>query len=408
MSEAPSQQSGRDSGQRQTPLAHTSGRGAGGEGRRALRAAAVAGTVAAAGIVLWTLLPASADRGAIAAPKAAPARPALTVSLVAPQKAHWPLAIAANGNVAAWQEAVIGAEIGGHPLTEVRVNVGDAVRRGQVLALIASETVAAELAQARAAAEEAQAMLAEAEANAQRARSVQESGALSALQVSQFLTAEQTAQARRNAARARVQAAELRLAQTRVLAPDDGIISARAATVGSLAQPGQELFRLIRGGRLEWRAEVTAAELAQIAPGMEAVVQPPGAAAPVAGRVRKVAPTVDPKTRNALVYVDLPAPGPLRAGMFARGELRVGAAAALTLPQESVVLRDGFAYVYQVGADSIARELKVEVGRRVGDRVEIVRGLDAGTRVVAAGAGFLSDGDLVRVAEAAAGVAARP
>ena len=75
------------------------------------------------------------------------------------------------------------------------------------------------------------------------------------------------AAARLAAARARQQAAELKLSKTNVLAPDDGVISARSAVVGSLTQTGQELFRLIRGGRLEWRAEVPSADLVKVKPG---------------------------------------------------------------------------------------------------------------------------------------------
>jgi RND family efflux transporter MFP subunit len=359
---------------------------------------------ALAGAALWTVASKAQDGKAQpdAAKRAAQAaRPALSVTLSAPQPADWPQVIAANGNVTAWQEAVIGAEIGGYRLTEVLVNVGDVVKKGQLLARVSSDTVAAELAQARAAVEEAQANLAEARANADRARQIQASGALSAQQINQFLTAEQTALARLNAARARVQADELRLAQTRVLAPDDGVISARAATVGSLAQGGQELFRLIRGGRLEWRAEITATELARVKPGMLATLQPPGADANarVQGKVRMVAPTVDPQTRNAIVYVDLPAGSPVRAGMFVRGEVQVGQGSALTLPQSAVLLRDGFAYVYRVGPDNRVAEVKVEVGRRVGERVEITRGITADMKLVASGAGFLSDGDTVKVVD---------
>ena len=366
--------------------------------RRAL--ALCAAVVLGAG-ALWTLSSRAQDgKGADAAKKAGN-RPALTVTLVSPQSAEWPLSIAASGNVVAWQEAIIGAEISGFRVVEVLANVGDSVRRGQLLARISSDNVAADAAQARAGLAEAQAMLAEARANAERARQVQASGALSAQQISQYLTAEQTAQARVTAAQASVQAAELRLAQTRVLAPDDGVISARSAAVGSLAQPGQEMFRLIRGNRLEWRAEVTATELARIRPGMTTLLQLPGADARIAGKVRMVAPTVDPQTRNALVYVDLPAGTGARAGMFARGELQLGKAAALTLPQTAVVMRDGFSYAFRVGADNRVSEVKIEVGRRVGDRVEVVRGIGDDTKVVASGVGFLADGDLVRVTEAA-------
>ncbi|HMV52153.1 MAG TPA: efflux RND transporter periplasmic adaptor subunit [Rhodocyclaceae bacterium] len=329
-------------------------------------------------------------------------KPALTVSLISAQSAEWPRLLLANGSIAPWQEAVIGAEISNYRLTEVNVNVGDTVRKGQVLARVSSDNVATELAQSKAALAEAQATVAEARANAERARQLQTSGAISAQQINQYLTAEQTALARVHAAQARVQADELRLAQTRVVAPDDGVISARTATVGSLAQPGQELFRLVRGSRLEWRAEVTEAELARVRQGAIAKVTTPNGNT-VRGRVRMVAPTVDPQTRNGIVFVDLPidATGTVvRAGMFARGEFELGTAPALTLPQSAVVLREGFAYVFRLDGESRVAQTKVSVGRRAGDRIEITGGLDAAARVVASGAGFLADGDLVRVAPA--------
>jgi len=373
------------------------------------RARALLAAVAAAGVLgaaaLWTAAsPAQEGKTpADAAKKAAPAaRPALTVTLAEPQPADWPQVIATNGNVAAWQEAVIGAELPGMRITEVLVNVGDKVVRGQPLARIAAETVLADLAQARAAVAEAEAALAEAKVNVERARQLQTQGFISPQAGLQSATAEQTAAARVAAAQARVQTEEVRLSHTRILAPDDGVISARTATVGSLAQSGQELFRLIRGGRLEWRAEVTASELARVQPGMAATLQPPGGEAHVRGTVRMVAPTLDAQTRNALVYVDLPAGSPLRAGMFVSGRLQVGQGSALTLPQSAVVLRDGFAYVFSVGADRRVAEVKVELGRRVGDRVEITRGVTPAMKLVASGAAFLADGDTVRVVEPAA------
>jgi RND family efflux transporter MFP subunit len=186
-----------------------------------------------------------------------------------------------------------------------------------------------------------------------------------------------------------------------VLAPDNGVISARLATVGQTPQAGQELFRLIRDGRLEWRAEVTATELARIRPGMAVSLVPAGPDTQrIEGKVRMVAPTVDPQTRNAIVYVDLPQPGAARAGMFARGEFELGRGSALTLPQSAVVMREGFSYVYRIQPDNRVAQVKVDTGRRVGDRVEITGGLEPDARVVASGAAFLADGDLVRIVEA--------
>ena len=324
------------------------------------------------------------------------ARPALSVQLTALQAADWPMSLGANGSIAAWQEAVIGTEIGGLKLLDVKANVGDVVRRGQLLAQLQSESVAADVAATRASLTEAQAVLAEARANGDRARQLQPGGAISAQQAQQMLTAEQTASARVDALKARLGADELRLSQTRLVAPDDGVISARIASVGAVVQPGQELFRLIRQQRLEWRAEVPATELSRIRPGTVVNVLPAGTTA-VRGKVRIVAPTVDPVSRNGLVYVDLAAAPAVRAGMFARGDFELGRAPARSLPQSAVLLRDGFSYVFRVGDDNRVAQTKVMTGRRQGDRVEIVDGLAEGVKVVASGAGFLADGDTVRV-----------
>ena len=328
-------------------------------------------------------------------------KPALTVTTTQPQVSKIPLRISANGNIAAWQEASIGNEIGGLRLTEVKVDVGNVVARGQVLAIFSADTVKADLAQARAAVAEAEAMLAEAGANAQRARDLQPKGFLSAQQINQYLTTERTAQARLEAQRANMEMQQLRLKQTQVLAPDHGVISARTATVGAVLPTGQELFRMIRQGRLEWRAEVSSADLVSLKPGMRAWVTSANSIA-IKGTVRKVAPTVDAQTRNGLVYVDLPSPGSIKAGMFARGEFEIGGNKGLTLPQSAVLLRDGFNYVLRVDTESKVSEVKVAVGRRVGDRIEITGGLDTSAHVVAVGGVFLADGDTVRVVDVVA------
>jgi HlyD family secretion protein len=341
----------------------------------------------------------AADPAPAAASAANPARAALTVTAVQAQRSELPIRLSAGGSVVAWQEASIGTEANGLRLAEVLVNVGDRVRAGQVLARFAPESVKADLAQIRASVAEAEAMLAEAAANAQRARELDATGALSQQQISQFLTAERTARARLEAQRAAAEVQQLRLRQTEVRAPDAGMISARSATVGAVLPAGQELFRLIRQGRLEWRAEVPATELGRLQPGLPVQVQL-GGEAPVAGRLRMVAPTVDAQTRNGLVYVDLPATPLARAGMYARGEFELGRSNGLTLPQTAVVLRDGFSHVLRIGSDNRVTELKVQLGRRVGDRVEVLSGLDAQARVVAAGGGFLADGDTVRVVSA--------
>jgi RND family efflux transporter MFP subunit len=330
----------------------------------------------------------------------------LTVTVAMPQMASMAQKISANGSLAAWQEAIVGAEANGLKITEVRVNVGDRVQRGDVLATLQADTLRAELAQAQAALAEATASAQEAQAQAERARSLQQQGFFSNAQLSQALAAQASAAARVQSARAMVQLQGVRLSQTQVRAPDAGTISARQATVGSVVGAGTELFRLIRQGRIEWRAEVTAAEVGRIQVG--APVQVRAASGQVLqGKVRMVAPSVDVQTRNALVYVDLPsATGSARAGMYAQGDIGLGQSQALSVPQAAVVVRDGFSYVYTVGADQKVSQIKVQTGRQSGDRVEVLSGLKAEAQVVASGGAFLNQGDTVRVVDAALPAAA--
>ncbi len=371
--------------------------------RKLRRAGLAAALVVIAAIVIAFLSrsPAKAPDAVPSQPAEATAKPALTVSTARPQMMTLQQTLVANGDIAAWQEASIGSEANGLRLTEVLVNVGDKVRTGQVLARFSDETVQADLAQARASLMEAQATLAEAASNAERARTLTSTGALSTQQINQYQTAEQTARARVAAAEATVDAQRLRLKFTQLLAPDDGVISFRSATVGAVVPAGTELFRMIRKGRLEWRAEVMATELSQVQPGT-AVRVTAANGTQLNGKVRSIGPTVNPQNRTALVYVDLgPSPdgaAAARAGMFARGEFQTGSGNALTVPQQAVVVRDGFSYVFRLNPDGRVSQLKVKTGRYLKGRVEIIDGIAPDAELVTAGAGFLNDGDLVRVA----------
>ena len=184
-----------------------------------------------------------------------------------------------------------------------------------------------------------------------------------------------------------------------MVSPDNGVISARTATVGSLAQTGQELFRLIRDHRLEWRAEVTSSDLYKLKQGMTArIISPDPAQATVTGKVRMIAPVIDPQTRYGLVYVDIPTTQAVRMGMFVKGEFDLGEKPALTIPQTALLLRDGFSYVFIVDQNNRVTQQKVTIGRRLGDRVEIMD-LPTQVKLVSSGTGFLTDGDLVIVAK---------
>ena len=329
---------------------------------------------------------------------AKPPAAGMAVSVTKPRSEQFARTVVATGSVYAWQEAVIGPEVGGYRVAEVRVDVGDKVRKGQALVRLADEMAAAEVASKRAAKAQADAQLITASSNLRRAESLDGSGAVSAQERERLKSEDLAARARVEAASSDLTAAELKLKYTRVVAPDDGVVTSRSVVVGQIAQAGGEMLRLLRQGRVEWRAEVPEARMRDVKAGQAARVTTADGVELV-GTVRTVAPTVQSGTRTGLVYVDLPKPEGARPGMFARGEIEISKSNAATLPLASVIVRDGFSYVFVVNDKQGVERRRVQTGTVRNGRIEVLSGLVASDRVVNRGAGFLKDGDSIRVVE---------
>lgn len=360
-----------------------------------------AGCMALASIAIGIIVLHGPGQRANAAP-ASLQRPALTVTLEAPQSVEWTSTIAADGVIEPWQELVIGAQTSGLPLAEVRVSVGDQVRRGDVLAVFDPALPGMEAAQLEAALAQAQAAARQAVAVRDRMLALAAGGAVSRQDVQNAEMQADTATAQVRLVQAQLAARRQQQRYATVRAPDDGIVSARAAMAGTVANAGLELFRIIRQGRLEWRGELTAAQLAQVRPGQQVTLSlPDGSAA--SARIRQSAPRLDGRTRLAIVYADVQTGSRARAGMFAGGRIALGTTRAMAVPAHSVVVRDGSSLLFVAarrGSEAIARALHVDVGRRQGGQVEILGSLPSDARVVGQGAAFLKDGDVVRVAAA--------
>lgn len=329
----------------------------------------------------------------------------LTVSAATPRSVALRRTLPATGTITAWQEIAISPEVGGYLVASVNADVGTQVRKGQVLATLRSDLLAADLAQRRAAREQARASLANAQSVLRRAEPLKEPGAISDEELDRLRTDVLTARARLQSTEAELSTAQLRLDKARIVSPDAGTITSRSTTVGRVAQPGEEMFRLLRQGRLEWRAEVPELRLREIRPGQQVALRTADGSR-LTGRVRTVAPTVQSDSRSALVYVDIVAGSGARPGQFARGEFDLGRSEALTVPLAALVVQDGMNYVFVVGPDGRVERRRIEIGATQGSTVEVSQGLRADERVVAQGAGYLRDGDRVTVAAAPAADAA--
>ena len=326
-----------------------------------------------------------------------------TVTVTTVNQVDLPRTLSVSGTVSAWEEVPVGAETGGLVATAVYVDEGSYVRQGQVMVKLNDDVLRAQLAQQDASVASAEALVAQQDAALERARELRERGYLSQAALDTAQANQRTAAAQLAAARAARSETATRLDQTNIRAPVAGRVISRNVTRGQIVQPGTELFRLVRDGRLELDAQVPEADLALVRPGMTAVVTADQASGPTGGRVRIVTPEVDPQTRLGVARIALNSGTSLKSGMFARAEIALGQLPALVVPSEAVIYREGQAGVYVLGADNATvRFVQVRTGAREGDNVVIESGLEAGQRVVVKGAGFLADGDRVTVAPATA------
>ncbi|MEZ5564086.1 MAG: efflux RND transporter periplasmic adaptor subunit [Gammaproteobacteria bacterium] len=328
--------------------------------------------------------------------------PSLVVTTTVPAAHEVERKLVISGSVAAWQEITLGVELTGVRVAEVLVEVGDRVKAGQTLVRLDARSLRVQSRQAEASVAQAKAGLELAQADFRRGQSLVKQGLISSSNADQLQANLSSAQAQLATADANLDAARLQLSFATLKAPEAGVISARSVQPGQIVSAGADMLKLIRDGRLEWRAELTESDLARVRTGMPVELTSPGGAK-VTGTVRTVSPAVNPDTRTGMLYADLPDPGDLRAGMFAEGQLLLGKATATVLPRESVVYRDGFPYVFvakgKAGQPDEAfnvEQRRIVVGQQYGDFTEVVSGVKAAEHVVVRGAGFLSNGDLVR------------
>ena len=271
---------------------------------------------------------------------------------------------------------IVSAQVEGQPLVELRANVGDRVRTGQVLARFDTEMLRAEVSRLtrRSRAGEGGSRTGECRAGTRpRAR-----GQRRRQRAGSHATRDRRTGRGRPARRSRKhnsQPASWTLQRADVAAPDDGTISARDALPEWSAPSGLELFRIIRRDRLEWRGELTAAQLLRAAPGQQVLLSLPGGAMALA-RIRHLAPSMNPQTRLAIVYADIEPGESARAGTYVNGRIVLGQVPALVVPASAIVVRDGdsFAFTLISQERSSGEQQRVEVGRRMGRDVEILSG----------------------------------
>jgi HlyD family secretion protein len=306
-----------------------------------------------------------------------------------------------TGAIAARYDMPIANEGDTGRIVGVYVEAGDHVRRGQLLAKIDDSVMTQQVNRLAASLEQAQAQAALSAAEYKRALGVEAAGALSAEDIEKRRASAITDAANVKVVAAQLAEAQARLDRTHIIAPVDGTVLTRHAEVGQIANPGGDtLFRVASGGEVEMRGQLAEQDLAQVKVGDSATVYLTGLAQPFEGRVRLLGAIIDPQTRLGEIRITLKPDPALRPGAFARGTVLVGKALRPVLPQTAVLTDTGGSYVFIVNADGRAERRTVRVADTSDEGVVIASGLLGSEQVVTTAAGFLRDGEQVKVTAA--------
>lgn len=434
-------------------------------------------TVALVGGIIFFMVSHNAPQSTSAPDKLATA--VLTVRTSQAELKETPRKLSVNGSVSAWDPLAIGAEVQGLRIDEIRVDEGHQVKKGQILAVLNSSILQAQLEQQkarlaadqaalkkaiqpnrvedlnswRAALSQAEANVAQDEANLIRARSnasnlqeqarryteLRKQGAVSQMETDNAVTNSKTAQADTSAAEKKVEAAkfalnqarerflmaerggrhedilisqaglletkakvkqlEAQIEQTIIRAPDDGKIIKREAHIGEISTAGKTMFVMVRNNRLELRAYIPEGDIGRLSPGQEVIMTPSmrNTREKIIGTIREISPAIDERTRLGMVRIDLPASATdAKPGHFYHAKIDLGIEKVLIVPTRAVLNRDEKDVVFVV-SDNHAQIRQVTVGEPIGESIEILSGLQPGEEVIVTGAGFMKNGDLVRV-----------
>lgn len=331
-------------------------------------------------------------------------KPVLTVETVTPSQSSVTKDLTADGTISPETTSTVSGKVSGVAIDRVLVREGDQVKKGQVLAVFDTDAMQQRLIQARAELAEAESSYELAKRDADRVLPLLEINAISQQEADRYVATANQASASVAAARARLNNQNLDMQNAKVTAPVSGVISEKSANVGSVPGP-EPLFTIIEEGKLEWQAQVDPNKVGEINVGTPVEVSLPNNKS-VMGKVSRISPTAEDGSRQITIYASLARHPNARAGMYQRGTFKLGSDAKSTIPVSAVVTQDGYDYVMQVKAvkddnrETIYRvsRVKVKLGERQGDRVVLLEPIQGEANIVRQGGSFLSDGDVVTIA----------
>ncbi len=331
------------------------------------------------------------------APSVAPAA-VNGVAVIAAQSSNVPNYLEAIGTVRAAQSTQIASRTTGN-IIEIRVQEGDRVRSGEILAVLddsqprtAVEQSAAAVTAAQKELSSAESELALANSTLQRYQQLYDKKSVSPQEFDEMKTRAQAAEARRDIARAGEAQTEAALTQSRtslsytqIHAPFDGVVIEKRAEAGALASPGMPLFTVEDTRRYQLNTTVDENDIGLVHAGEPVSVLLDSAGnAELRGKVAEIIPSADPASRSFLVKIGLPGDARVRSGLFGRARFARGTRPAIMIPRTAIVAHGQLQGVFAIDANQIAQLRYITLGNASGERVEVLSGLQSGEKLVAA------------------------
>ena len=329
---------------------------------------------------------------------------AIKLTVVSPKIAKFSPKLNLHGELVAKDDVAVGSALQGQQISEVLVEVGENVQKGQILALLDNAGVKAKFDQQTAALEaakqnlnSAKAAFSESESALKRAKNLVAKKVISSQELEQANAKEASARANLNSAKAQISQidaqiseAKDQLAKASVIAPVNGVVTAKKAQIGALTS-GEALFNIAKDGVIELSADTDAVELAQIKVGMSATAQIYGVKETVNGKVRLVPVSVDTSSRLGKVKISLDGEAKF-IGSYAKVVIDLPEFSALALPVQAVSFTEKGAFTTIV-KDGKAQKQKIQTGLRANGLVQVISGVSKDDEVALKAAALVNDGE---------------
>lgn len=332
------------------------------------------------------------------APQAtAPPTEAPAISVFQPGASVVPARVVALGTIHARRDMPVGVAGEGGMISAVRVEAGQYVSRGQVLAEIDAAVQRAQLQQLQASILQAQADQRLAQSELDRALALVERGFISRADIDRRTATRDSARARVSIASAQTKEMQERLNRLSIRAPEAGLVLQRMVEPGQIVSPGSgALYRIAAGGNFELRAQVAEQDMSGLVVGQVATVIPVGSDREYVGNVWLLEPVIDPESRQGMARIALPRSNQLRSGGFANVVIDGAEAMRPVVPQSAVQTDASGSFILIVNDKGIVERRDVKIGSVSSKGLAIASGITGQEKIVVSAGAFLRPGEKVR------------